>query len=355
MRIATVVGNRPQFVKAAAVSGPLREGHEEILIHTGQHHDPELSAIFFEELQIPEPDHHMGVAGGSNGSQLARMIEAIEPLLERLAPDAVLLYGDTNSTLAGGLAGAGVGVPVIHVEAGMRSFDRTQPEERNRVLTDQLSALCLCSTQSAVEQLRAEQVPGAAVVVGDVTVDVAYANRDRALANVALLDRFELEPGRYVLATAHRAANVDDPGALERLVTLLEAIGEPVLLPLHPRTRARLTDQQLLPRASAAALLTPPLSYLEFAALLHHARAVLTDSGGVQKEAYVARVPCVTMRERTEWTDTVASGWNTLVGLDAAAAVAALALTPPEEHPPFYGEGDAGKRIVAAIDDYAAA
>jgi UDP-N-acetylglucosamine 2-epimerase (non-hydrolysing)/UDP-GlcNAc3NAcA epimerase len=355
MRVATVVGNRPQFVKAAAVSGPLRAHHDEILIHTGQHHDAELSAVFFEELELPEPDHHLGVAGGSNGSQLARMIAVLEPLLERLEPDAVMLYGDTNSTLAGALVGADVGAPVIHIEAGMRSFDRAQPEERNRVLTDQLSSLLLCSTPSAVEQLAVERVPGAAIVVGDVMVDVAYANRDRALAHADLLDRFALEPGRYVLATAHRAANVDDPAALARLVALLEAIEEPILLPLHPRTRARLTDQDLLSRAQAAAQLTAPLSYLEFAALLHHARAVLTDSGGVQKEAYLARVPCVTMRERTEWTDTVTSGWNALVGLDAAAALAALARTVPDEHPAFYGEGDAGERIVAAIDAYAAA
>jgi UDP-GlcNAc3NAcA epimerase len=355
MRVATVVGNRPQFVKAAAVSRPLRERHDEILIHTGQHHDAELSDVFFEELELPAPDHHLGVAGGSNGSQLARMIAALEPLLERLEPDALMLYGDTNSTLAGALVGADVAVPVIHVEAGMRSFDRTQPEERNRVLTDQLSALLLCSTQSAVDRLAVEQVPGAAAVVGDVMVDVAYANRDRALAHGELLDRYELEPGRYVLATAHRAANVDNPASLARLVALLEAIEEPIVLPLHPRTRARLTDQDLLARAADAALLTAPLSYLEFAALLHHARAVLTDSGGVQKEAYLARVPCVTMREQTEWTDTVASGWNTLVGLDAAAAVAALARTPPAEHPAFYGDGDAAARIVAAIDRYAAA
>jgi UDP-N-acetylglucosamine 2-epimerase (non-hydrolysing)/UDP-GlcNAc3NAcA epimerase len=355
MRVATVVGNRPQFVKAAAVSGPLRERHEEILIHTGQHHDAELSDVFFEELELPAPDHHLGVAGGSNGSQLARMIAALEPLLERLEPDALMLYGDTNSTLAGALVGADVAVGVIHVEAGMRSFDRTQPEERNRVLTDQLSALLLCSTQSAVDRLAVEQVPGAAAVVGDVMVDVAYANRDRALAHRELLDRYKLEPGRYVLATAHRAANVDDPAALARLVALLEAVEEPIVLPLHPRTRARLTDQGLLARAADAALLAAPLSYLEFAALLHHARAVLTDSGGVQKEAYLARVPCVTMREQTEWTDTVESGWNALVGLDAAAAVAALARTPPEEHPAFYGEGDAAARIVAAIDRYAAA
>ncbi len=353
MRIATVLGNRPQFVKAAAVSGPLRERHGEVLIHTGQHHDEQLSAVFFAELGIPAPDHQLAIAGGSNASQLARMIAALEPLLATLTPDAVLLYGDTNSTLAGALTAAAAGVAVIHVEAGMRSFDRSQPEERNRVLTDQLSALLLCSTASAAGQLASEGAPGTAVVVGDVMVDVALATRERALARVETLERLGVSPAGYVLATAHRAVNVDDPAALERLVTLLEMIEETVVLPLHPRTRARLATHHLDARAANAAIITEPLGYLDFAALLHHARAVLTDSGGIQKEAYLAAVPCVTMRERTEWTETVAAGWNTLVGLDGAAAVAALARTPPAARPSLYGDGDAGARIVAAIDAYA--
>jgi UDP-GlcNAc3NAcA epimerase len=355
MRIATVVGNRPQFVKAAAVSPRLRERHEELLIHTGQHHDEELSAVFFEQLGLPEPDHRLEAAGGSNSSQLGRMVAALEPLLRRLAPDAVLLYGDTNSTLAGALAGADCATPIVHVEAGMRSFDRSQPEERNRVLTDQLSALLCCSTQAAAEQLAREGAPGKAVVVGDVMVDVALALRERALARADVLARYGLQAGGYLLATAHRPANVDDPAALERLVALLEAVQEPVIMPLHPRSLARLERHDLAARAAKAATLTPPLGYLEFAALLHHARAVLTDSGGVQKEAYLAGVPCVTLRERTEWGETVAAGWNTLVALDAAAAVAALARTPPADRPPLYGDGDAAVRIVAAIERYAAA
>ncbi len=354
-RIATVVGNRPQFVKAAGVSSKLRERHDEILIHTGQHHDAELSAVFFEELALPAPDHDLGISGGSNGSQLARMLAALELLLARIAPDAVLLYGDTNSTLAGALAAADSGIPVIHVEAGMRSFDRSQPEERNRVLTDQLSALLLCSTAAAAAQLAAEQAPGRAVVVGDVMVDVALATRERALAHTEPLTRLGVDPGGYLLVTAHRAANVDGAAPLERLVSLLEAIDEEIVLPVHPRTLARLATHGLDARAAKAAHLTPPLGYLDFAALLVHARAVATDSGGVQKEAYLAGVPCVTLRERTEWVETVAAGWNTLVGLDADAALAALARQPPAERPPLYGDGDAGRRIVAAIDDYAAA
>ena len=267
----------------------------------------------------------------------------------------MLLYGDTNSTLAGALAAADRGLPVAHVEAGMRSLDRSQPEERNRVLTDQLSALLCCSTEWAAQQLAREGVPGSAVVVGDVMVDVALATRERALARTATLERLGLAPGGYVLATAHRPANVDDAVSLERLVALLEAVGGTIVLPLHPRSLARLEQHGLAARAAKAAKLTPPLGYLDFAALLHHARAVLTDSGGVQKEAYLAAVPCVTLRDRTEWGETVAAGWNTLVSLDAQAAVDALARTPPAQRPPLYGDGEAGARIVAALEDYAVA
>jgi UDP-N-acetylglucosamine 2-epimerase (non-hydrolysing)/UDP-GlcNAc3NAcA epimerase len=356
MRIATVLGNRPQFVKAAAVSAPLRERHTETLIHTGQHHADELSAVFFAQLGLPAPDYRLEVAGGSNVSQLARMLGALDPLLGELEPDAVLVYGDTNTTLAGALAAADRAIPLLHVEAGMRSFDRTQPEERNRVLTDQLSSVLLCPTAAAVAHLRDEGAPGEAVLVGDVMVDVALANRERALAaGPTVRASVGVAPARYVLATAHRAATVDDPLALERLVVVLETIGVPVVLPLHPRTQARLRAAGLEERVARAATLTAPLGYLEFAALLHGARAVLTDSGGVQKEAYLARVPCITLRERTEWAETVAAGWNTLVGLDAPAARAALARTPPAEHPALYGAGDAAARIVAAIDAYAAA
>ncbi len=355
MRIATVVGNRPQFVKAAAVSRPLRERHEELLVHTGQHHDEELSAVFFEELDIPAPDRSLEIAGGSNSSQLGRMVAALEPLLHELQPDLVLLYGDTNSTLAAALAAADRGVAVAHVEAGMRSFDRRQPEERNRVLTDQLSELLLCSTASAAAQLEREGVPGRAVLVGDVMVDVALATRERALARTQTLERLNLTPGEYVLVTAHRPANVDDAASLRRLVELLEALEGDVVMPVHPRTLARLAAHGLDARAAKAASLTPPLGYLDFAALLHRARAVLTDSGGVQKEAYLAGVRCVTLRERTEWTETVAAGWNTLVGLDAQAALVALAAPLPAERPPLWGDGHAGAAVVAAIEDYAAA
>jgi UDP-N-acetylglucosamine 2-epimerase (non-hydrolysing)/UDP-GlcNAc3NAcA epimerase len=347
VRVFTVIGNRPQFVKAAAVSDRLRAGAREVLVHTGQHYDAELSRVFFDELGLPRPDHHLDLGGGSNTGQTARMLAALEPLLTAEAPDVLLVYGDTNSTLAGALAGAQAGVPVAHVEAGMRSYDRTMPEELNRVVADHAASLLLCSSELSASTLRGERVAGEVVVVGDVMVDVALMLAPRARSRSVA--PWEVEPGGYLLATAHRAGNVDDPARLERLVELLLAVPGPVVLPLHPRTRARLEAAGLYSRLAGGVRLVPPLGYLDFTALLLHARAVLTDSGGVQKEAYLAGVPCVTLRSTTEWTETVEVGWNALVDLDAAAAAAALEREPPAERPPLYGDGRAGERVVEAL------
>ncbi|HEX4109377.1 MAG TPA: UDP-N-acetylglucosamine 2-epimerase (non-hydrolyzing) [Solirubrobacteraceae bacterium] len=347
MLVATVVGNRPQFVKAAAVSRRLRERHRELLIHTGQHHDRELSRVFFEELGVPEPDHDLGLGGGDNTAQTARMLAALGPVLREAAPDVVLVYGDTNSTLAAALAAAQGGLALAHVEAGMRSYDRAMPEEVNRVLSDHLADLLLCPSARAVENLRREGIVQGVIDVGDVMVDVAELTA-RA-ASPQTLDEHGLRPGDYLLVTAHRAGNVDDAERLGALMRLLLALPAPVVLPLHPRTRARLRDAGLLGALERALQVTPPLGPLEFAALLRGARAVLTDSGGVQKEAYLAGVPCVTLRDRTEWVETVQAGWNVLVDLDAAAALAALERPRPAAHPPLYGDGRAGERVVAAL------
>ena len=351
MKILTVVGNRPQFIKAAAVSGPLRERHEEILIHTGQHHDDSLSRVFFSELGLARPDRELGIAGATNTSQTARMLGALEPLLAEIAPDATLVYGDTNSTLAGALASAQAGVAVVHVEAGMRSFDRTMPEELNRVLSDHLGELLLCSSEGAAEHLRAESVAGRIEVVGDVMVDVALRWQPAARADAEVPGAYGLTPGSYLLLTAHRAGNVDDPDRLRALVELVRALPAPVLFPVHPRTRARLKDAGLLEELerSEGLRMTEPLGYVEFSALVCQARAVLTDSGGVQKEAYLAGVPCVTLRANTEWVETVQAGWNTLVDLDAGAALAAVEREPPAERPQLYGDGHAAERCVQAI------
>ncbi len=336
-------------MKAAAVSDRLRSGDQEVLVHTGQHYDAELSRVFFEELGLPRPDHQLDIGGGSNTSQTARMLAALEPLIASERPDAVLVYGDTNSTLAGALVGAQAGVPIAHVEAGMRSYDRTMPEELNRVLADHASALLLCSSARSAETLRGERVVGEVVVVGDVMVDVAQMVAPKARERTAVLDELGVRPGEYALATAHRAGNVDDPARLALLVELLLAVPMPVVLPLHPRTRARLETAGLLDRLAAGVKVAPPLGYLDFTALLVNAGAALTDSGGVQKEAYLAGVRCVTLRATTEWTETVDAGWNELVDLDAAAAVAALERPLPTDRPPLYGDGRAGERVVEAL------
>ena len=348
MRVLTVVGNRPQFVKAAAVSRPLRERFSETLVHTGQHHDDELSTVFVEELGIPRPEIELQIHGGSNTDQTARMLTALEPIVAERAPDVVLVYGDTNTTLAGGLVAAQAGVPVAHVEAGMRSFDRTMPEELNRVLVDHLAHLLLCPSETAIANLRAERAAGKVDLVGDVMVDVALAVQPRARERDA-----GAPEGPFLLATAHRAGNVDDPERLRRLVDLLASMPWPVVLPLHPRTRARLEGAGLLDALGAAVDLRPPLGYLDFTALLLRARAVLTDSGGVQKEAYLAGVQCVTLRDTTEWVETLNTGWNVLVDLDADAAQRALETPPPQERPQLYGDGRAGEKVVAAIEAFA--
>jgi UDP-N-acetylglucosamine 2-epimerase (non-hydrolysing)/UDP-GlcNAc3NAcA epimerase len=279
------------------------------------------------------------------------MLAALSPLFADERPDVVLVYGDTNSTLAGGLAAAQAHIPVAHVEAGMRSFDRAMPEELNRVLTDHLADLLLCPSATAAANLEREHVAGAVELVGDVMVDVALLFQPRARADDGPLEAAGVTPGEYVLATAHRAGNVDDPTRLRALVDLLLAVAVPIVLPLHPRTRARLKAAGWLAELEAAAnvRLQPPLGYVPFTALLTRARAVLTDSGGVQKEAYLAGVPCVTLRDSTEWVETVQAGWNVLVDLDAPAALDALERTPPSERPELYGDGRAGERVVAAI------
>jgi UDP-N-acetylglucosamine 2-epimerase len=349
MRLVTIVGNRPQFIKAAAVSHLLRERHEEILVHTGQHYDDQLSRIFFDELSIPAPAHSLGLGTGSNLAQTARMLTALEPLLAELTPDAVLVYGDTNTTLAAALCAAHTRTPLIHIEAGMRSFDRTMPEEVNRVLTDHVSGLCLCSTPVAVANLRAEGIAG--VLVGDVMADVALRFSALAQERSSVLADQGLTPGAFALVTAHRAGNVDDPARLAALVDLMLALPLPLFYPVHPRTRERLEASGQIARLHEGAHITlhEPVGYLDLLELARHARAVVTDSGGLQKEAYVLGTPCITLRDRTEWVETVEAGWNTLVDLSAPHALAALQRGVPDAHPDLYRAGHAAAGVVEAI------
>jgi len=347
MKVASVVGARPQFVKAAALSPVLRERATEILIHTGQHYDYEMSQIFFEQLPLPAPDYHLGVGSGPHGRQTGEMLERIEAAILEVKPDWVLVYGDTNSTLAGALAAAKLNIPVAHVEAGMRSYVRGMPEEINRVLTDALSTLLLCPTATAVSNLAREGISDGVHNVGDLMAELLMSELPRA-ARRGALERFGLQTGAYVLATVHRAANTESADALDRILHGLAASPDPVVLPLHPRTRAALEHFHV--QMPAPIRVVEPVGYLEMLALESQARMIVTDSGGVQKEAYLVGVPCLTLREETEWPETVASGWNRLVGTQTAAIAEAIhTFRPHSERPPIFGSGSAARRIAEAL------
>jgi UDP-N-acetylglucosamine 2-epimerase (non-hydrolysing) len=351
MRVLTVVGTRPQFVKAFPVSRALRERHEEVLVKTGQHYDPELSAVFFDELGIPAPDHDLQVGSGPHAVQTARMLERLGRIVDGEAPDAVLVYGDTNSTLAAALAAAKLDPPLAHVEAGLRSFDREMPEEVNRVVADHVADLLFAPSEVAVDNLAAEGVETGVHRVGDVTYDALLWAREAAADRSTVIADLDLTPDEYVLATVHRAANTDDHGRLRAIVEGLATAPLPVVLPAHPRTTAALEAADLADRAREVLTLTEPQGYLDFVRLLDGAATVATDSGGVQKEAFFCRTPCVTLRDETEWVETVAAGWNRLVGADAAAIRMALAdASAPDDHPTPYGDGAAAARIREVLE-----
>jgi UDP-GlcNAc3NAcA epimerase len=347
MRILSVVGNRPQFIKSAPLSVALRNRAEETVLHTGQHYDRELSQIFFEELELDPPDYRLEAGSGTHAGQTARMLPGIEEAILTEEPDWVVVFGDTNSTLAGALAASKLHVPVAHVEAGLRSFDRTMPEEVNRVLVDAISGLLLAPTDVAVENLRAEGITEGVHVVGDVMMDANLRLAPLARARSTALADAGVEPGGYLVLTLHRAANTEaEP--LGQVASALAEIGEPVVFPAHPRTTAALRRAAV--ELPSNVRLLPPVGYLDFAALASQARVILTDSGGLQKEAYWYEVPCVTLRSTTEWVETVETGWNRLAGTDPARIVQAVreAATGPE-HPPLYGDGRAAERIAELL------
>jgi UDP-GlcNAc3NAcA epimerase len=352
MKVFSIVGARPQFIKAAPVCRALRERHTEVLVHTGQHYDYAMSEVFFEELGIPAPDFNLAVGSGSHARMTAEMLGPIEQLLLDVGPDCVLVYGDTNTTLAGGLAAAKLNIPVAHVEAGLRSFDRTMPEEVNRVVVDHLSTVLLCPTIAAVANLANEGVTAGVELVGDVMLDTARFFAETWDAAPVLAD-FDVEPGGYYLATVHRASNSDSPERLAAIVDAFTALGRPVVWPVHPRTAKNLARFGLEERvlASGDVRAVDPVSYHETSALLRNAAGLLTDSGGMQKEAYFLGVPCVTLRDETEWVETVEAGWNTLAGADTARILAAArALVRPDTRPDVYGDGHAAVKVVDALE-----
>jgi UDP-GlcNAc3NAcA epimerase len=339
--ILTVVGARPQFIKAAPVSAAMaRAGLREILVHTGQHFDPQMSDVFFDELGLRPPDHHLQINSLGHGAMTGRMLEALERVMLEERPAKVLIYGDTNSTLAGALAAAKLNIPVAHVEAGLRSFNRRMPEEVNRVLADHVSTLLFCPTQTAVANLNAEGILRGVHLVGDVMYDATIAAVKRASERSNILDAQGLTKGSYAVATIHRAENTDDPERLTRILAWLEATAKDcqLVMPVHPRSRKLIEARHWSPKG---VLLLPPVGYLDMTMLLAHAAAVYTDSGGLQKEAYFHRVPCVTLREETEWVETVKAGWNRLWTQPARDVV--------RHDIAEYGAGDAADRIVSLL------
>lgn len=349
-KILTIVGARPQFVKAAVVSRAFAQKSDvhEILVHTGQHHDASMSDVFFEEMRIPKPDYYLGVAGLSHGAMTGRMLERIEEVLLKEKPNWVLVYGDTNSTLAGALAAAKLHIPVAHVEAGLRSFNMKMPEEVNRILTDRVSTLLFCPSDAAVENLRSEGVTKGVIRTGDVMADALYYYQKLASAEAKL---FKTPPDQpYALATLHRAENTDDPVRLRKIITALEIVSteSQVYLPLHPRTKGKLSNLGLDPKIN----IIDPVGYYDMLQLLKNCSIVLTDSGGLQKEAYLSQKPCVTFRDETEWVELVETGVNKVVGTETDAIVSAVKAFKrsrtkfPEA---FYGDGKAGEKIVEAM------
>lgn len=359
LKIVTVIGARPQFIKAAAVSRAIRQHNysrssqpiREVIVHTGQHYDQNMSQVFFDELDIPRPDYNLEVGSGTHGAMTGKMLERIEKVLLDEKPDYVVVYGDTNSTIAGALAASKIHIPVAHVEAGLRSYSRRMPEEINRVLTDHISTILFCPTETAVENLAAEGIRSSVLNVGDVMYDASLFYRDRVRAQSDAIERLGIREKGYALVTCHRAENTDDPVRLRGIVEALAKIAEStdVVFPVHPRAHEAFRRNRLLD-AMGRVKCTSPLSFLDMMRLEQSARVILTDSGGVQKEACFFGVPCLTLRDETEWVETVQAGWNTLVGADSEKIVGGFQmLQTPEKRLDSYGDGTASQSIVSNL------
>jgi len=349
MKIASVVGARPNFIKLAPVSKELRKEFDEVLVHTGQHYDYEMNKIFFDELGIPEPDYHLGVGSGSHGYQTGEMLKRIEEVLMKEKPDLVLVFGDTNTTLAGALAAVKLHIKVGHIEAGLRSFDKRMPEEINRALTDHCSDILFCPTATSVENLKREGVTNGVYLTGDVMVDALQNNIEIAEKKSKILDELDLKPEEYYLATIHRAENTDDFSRLRSIVDAFCEIGH-IVSPCHPRTEKCLKDFGLWNRLTEHVKVIKPVGYLDMLMLEKNAKKILTDSGGIQKEAYIFKVPCITLRENTEWVETVEDRWNVLVGANGGAIIKmANSFEPKGKQRGVFGDGKAGEKIKEII------
>ncbi|MGD1060634.1 MAG: UDP-N-acetylglucosamine 2-epimerase (non-hydrolyzing) [Methanomassiliicoccales archaeon] len=351
----TIVGARPQFIKCAPLSRAIRKTNEEILVHTGQHYDFEMSRIFFEELEIPEPDYNLNVGSGSHGAQTAKILSATEDVLLKEEPDMVIVFGDTNSTLAGSIAASKLHIPVSHVEAGLRSYDRTMPEEINRVLTDHASDLLFTPTRKAVSNLRKEGISVGVYNVGDVMVDALESARG-AIGKSTILERLGLHENEYAMMTVHRASNTDDPARLAAILKAMSDSGRKVVFPIHPRTRKAVETAGLETKLTGNIIAIPPVGYVDSLRLMSGSDAVITDSGGMQKEAFLLKKRCITLRENTEWPETLRGGMNTLVGADEKRILAALneKKRPGRTSGSPFGEPGAAERISIILDRFGA-
>ncbi len=347
LTIASVVGARPQFIKAAPLVKAVAAKHRSILIHTGQHYDRSMSDVFFEELGLSAPDHHLGAGSGTHARQTGAMMTALEPILVTERPDWVVVYGDTNSTLAGALVAAKLNLKLAHVEAGLRSFNRGMPEEINRVVADALAQLLFCPSRTAVENLAREGLVQGVCEVGDLMAEGIVDARERACRQSLVLDRLGLKERGFVLATIHRAENTGNAARLGEIMRALESAEEPVVFPLHPRTRDALQAEAA---TRGAIRFIDPVGYLDMVRLEAAARVIVTDSGGVQKEAYWLGTPCITARDETEWVETLRAGWNVIVGADARRIAEAIReFTPPPLRPPLYAASSPSTRIVEML------
>lgn len=356
MKIASIVGARPQFIKLAPFSREIRKKHQEILIDTGQHYDDEMAANFYSEFQIPKPDHSLGVGSGSHAEQTGRMLVAIERVLLSEKPAMAVVFGDTNSTIAGAMAAAKLGIPVAHVEAGLRSFDKEMPEEINRIVTDHLSSLLFCPTETSRDNLEKEGITEGVHIVGDIMLDALMESRKAAAMHSSILQLLGIQEKKYQLLTCHRPSNTDIGENLIAILNAVSASGELTIFPVHPRTMACLKEYELDKNMPKNIIMTKPLGHMDTIWLIANAKRILTDSGGMQKEAYVLGTPCLTLRETTEWVETVRAGWNMLVGANSEKIEKAIAnFSPPKDHPDLFGPVGANVRMVAVIDEFLSA
>lgn len=342
MKIAQIVGARPQFIKLAPLSRLIRQHHDEVIIHSGQHYDTQMDEVFFREMRIPKPDVNLNAGSGSQGAQTARILEGIESALLEHAPDIVIVYGDTNTTLAGALAATKLGIMTAHVEAGLRSFNRAMPEEINRVVADHVSDILLCPTLTAMENARREGLQDKSHLVGDIMTDSLRMGLELAADNDRILRDLKLKNKEFHLLTLHRPYNVDDPASLGKILSALDSLGTRIIFPVHPRT-GKILKKTGQPRFQNIQFI-PPQSYLNFISLMSAASKVLTDSGGIQKEAYILGRPCVTLRSETEWTETIDNGWNLLLPVDSPSFPEAIAeFQVPHKRPEIFGSNVASK------------